>query len=77
MFSLKRNKVAKVAAKSNQVLDVFNKTVTNLTLLNSKIDSHSEEKLAAKAKLDDELAQLASHKEKHLSVISKLNKIIE
>lgn len=77
MLSLKTNLVARITSKSADIIDVFTKTVNDLTALNNQIDIERDNKLAERAKIEADLTTLAEHREKHDKVISKINKIFE
>lgn len=72
-----KNQVENISQKSSRILDVFTKTVDDLTILNTEIDFQSENLEKEKARIEADLATLNQHKEKHNSVISKINKIFE
>ena len=72
-----RNNLSYIQKKSETTLDIFNKTMNELTDLNTKIDSEKEQKQAEIDKLVAETEQLSSMKDKHNKVISKIAKIFE
>lgn len=73
----KPNRVAELQEKSQSILDVFSRTITDLTEVNFEIDTVSAEKEAEKAKLEADLNLLKTRKEDNAKVITKINKIFE
>lgn len=63
--------------KSNSILDVFTKTVSELTSVNEEITSVSEEKATEKARLEADLAILSLQKDENNRVIKKIEQIFQ
>ena len=81
---IKKNYVKSVSKKSNKVLDVFTKTVSELEKINTEIEKAQEFKSKQKQMLLNQIeninidhAELENHKVKHNVVINKINKIFE
>ncbi len=73
----KPNRVAELQEKSQSIMDVFSRKITELTEVNYEIDTVSAEKEAEKAKLEADINLLKTRKEENAKVITKINKIFE
>lgn len=74
---LTKESVDKLHEHSQDIQDVFTKTIEGLQSVNSRLDEHAAEKETAKKKLEDELAKMSVLKAKNEKVISKISKIFE
>jgi hypothetical protein len=71
------NKTKAIQTKSKSVLDIFTKTVENLSILNDTIDTEATLKQEEIDKLSSELIMLNDLKDQHNKVINKINRIFE
>lgn len=76
MFTPK-NQVANLQKKSSQILDVFTKTVSDLTKVNAEIQAVSDQKTLEKEQLEKELSELSNQKDSNNKIVDKINKIFE
>ena len=67
------NPVKRVINRSNNILDVFTKTVTDLQTVNNQIDTHVTKHEAKIQKLSTNLATLNQVREDNNKVINKIN----
>ena len=67
--------IKKLQEKSRSIIDVFSKTIDELSVVNSDIKLLSEEKVAEKAKIDEELALLANQEASNQKVIENIKKV--
>ena len=71
------NKTKAIQTKSKSVLDIFTKTVKDLSLLNDNIDTEATLKQEEIDRLNSELVMLNDLKYQHSKVIDKINRIFE
>lgn len=71
------NQINKLQEQSKTILDVFTKTVTDLTEVNNEADQLSKKKEEEKKKLEEEITSLGSIKADNQKVIEKINKLFE
>jgi hypothetical protein len=76
MFKKKVN-VAILQAQSDQIVDVFTKTIDDLSAVNKEANELTVEKTAEIQKLESEVETLQSIQTKNQTVISKIQKIFE
>jgi hypothetical protein len=77
MFGKGKNVIGKLAAKSQKTLDIFNKTITELTTQNADIDNEINVRDEQMKQLKTEQETLVNLKETNAKVIGKINKIFE
>ena len=71
------NQINKLQEQSKTILDVFTKTVTDLTEVNNEADQLSKQKEEEKKKLEEEITSLGNIKADNQKVIEKINKLFE
>jgi hypothetical protein len=71
------NKTKAIQTKSKSVLDIFTKTVEDLSLLNNNIDTEARAKQEEIDRLTSEMNMLNDLKEQHIKVIGKINNLFE
>ena len=76
MFKKKVN-VAILQAQSDQIVDVFTKTIDDLSAVNKEANELTVEKTAEIQKLETEVEVLQEIQTKNQNVISKIQKIFE
>lgn len=69
--------VENLKKRSNAIVDVFTKTVTDLMEINEEIKSTAEEKAAEKARIEADLAILSLQESENNRVINKINQIFK
>lgn len=69
--------VSSISNKSSGILDVFNKTIVDLSAVNDIIDKETSAKELEIEKLQAEAKHLQSLKDKHNKVINKINSLFE
>jgi septal ring factor EnvC (AmiA/AmiB activator) len=77
MFGKGKNVIGKLAQKSQKTLDIFNKTITELTSQNQEIDEEIVARKTEVERLHNEAVTLDSLKTNNQKVIEKINKIFE
>ncbi len=65
-----------IVEDSARVLDVFSKTVTELTSINKRVDAEKTVKLEEKAQLEEQIAILTLTQEKNAKVIGKIENLL-
>lgn len=65
-----------IVEDSARVLDVFSKTVNELTSINTRVDAEKAVKLEEKAQLEEQIAILTVTQEKNAKVISKIENLL-
>jgi hypothetical protein len=76
MFKKKVN-VASLQEQSNKIVDVFTKTIDDLSAVNKEANELTVEKTAEIQKLETEVEVLQEIQTKNQNVISKIQKIFE
>ena len=76
MFKKKVN-VASLQKQSDQIVDVFTKTIDDLSAVNKEANELTVEKTAEIQKLETEVEVLQEIQTKNQTVISKIQKIFE
>ena len=77
MFGKGKNVIDQLAKKSQKTLDIFNKTITELTTQNQDIDSEINTRDEQVKQLKAEQETLNTIKNTNAKVIEKINKIFE
>lgn len=77
IFNTKAASVESLKKRSNAVVDVFTKTVTELMEINEEIKSAADEKAAEKARIEADLAILGLQESENNRVINKINQIFK
>jgi hypothetical protein len=73
----KKVSVAILQAQSDQIVDVFTKTIDDLSAVNKEANELTVEKTAEIQKLETEVEVLQEIQNKNQTVISKIQKIFE
>jgi len=73
----KKVSVAILQAQSDQIVDVFTKTIDDLSTVNKEANELTVEKTAEIQKLETEVEVLQEIQNKNQTVISKIQKIFE
>lgn len=76
MFRKKVN-VASLQSQSDKIVDVFTKTIDDLSAVNKEAETLTVEKTAEIQKLETEVEVLQEIQTKNKTVISKIQKIFE
>lgn len=71
------NGIEAISSKSENILDVFTKTVEDLNDLNVKIDKQAAKKEEERLKITSQLDLLSKMKAQHGKVIQNIKKILE
>lgn len=61
---------------SDKIIDVFTSTVNNLSAINSKVDASVKQREEEKAKIEQELSQLNTIKERNNKFMEKINNFL-
>lgn len=69
--------VESLKKRSVAVLDVFTRTIEELSTINEEIKKVSEEKAAEKARIEADLAVLGLQQAENIRVVRKIEKIFE
>ena len=69
--------IKRLTRRSEDVVNVFTKTIKDLTEINSQVSGAEADRLKKKARLEAELADLDKIKQDNQKVIDKINKIFE
>ncbi len=72
-----KDPIKKVQDKSKSIVSVFTKTITDLSSVNTEINSHVEERQTKIKNLASEVDLLATQKTENEKLIAKLNKLFE
>lgn len=75
MFLNKSNPVDALLKKSSNILDVFTKTVTELTAVNEEIAGVTQQKEIEKAELEKDITTLNERSAENSKVIDKIKNI--
>lgn len=77
MSLLKSSSVNSLKDRSKKIVDVFTKTVDDLTQVNADIQKVAEQKAIEKARIEADLTALTTQQDDNNRVISKIQKIFE
>lgn len=77
MFTSTTAAIDKLQKSSDKILNVFTKTITDLTTVNAEVDTNIATRDAEIKRIQDETAKLAVIKEANQKVIDKITKILE
>lgn len=77
MFGKNKNVIDKLALRSQKTLDIFDKTITELTSQNGEIDQEIIARKSEVERLHNEAVTLNALKTNNQKVIDKISKIFE
>jgi hypothetical protein len=75
MFT-KQTKLQILKNKSSKIIDVFTKTVSDLTIVNQEIDQEREVKINQLQEIDQEITSLNDVKTSNDKIINRINTIL-
>ena len=72
----KQTKLQILKNKSSKIIDVFTKTVSDLTIVNQEIDQEREVKINQLQEIDQEITSLNDVKTSNDKIINRINTIL-
>lgn len=75
MFGSTTVAIEKLQKNSDKIVNVFTKTINDLTTVNQEVDTHIESRNAEIERINAENAKLVSIKDANQKVIDKISKI--
>lgn len=77
MFGMTNASAKKLIKRSKKALDIFQKTIDQLTKHNADVDAHIEAREVKISKIQLQTSDLKAIKDSNQKVINKINKIFE
>lgn len=72
-----KKELESIVEDSSRVLDVFTKTVDELSAINTRVDEEVTKKQEEKAKLEKDIETLTVTGERNAKIINKIEKLLE